>query len=395
MSFKVSYTVILSLLIAQAALGDVILGAPIPLTGPVESLTRQMQKSIDTAVADINAQGGVLGQTLRVIYSDTVCNVDIGVERVTALVRNPNVTALLGPTCSGVTLRTAQSVSIPAGLVALSFASASALITELDDDDHIFRTAVSDARKGAILARLVWDHDIHRIAVSFAEDAYNTGAARSFSTAFEALGGTIVMSQIHEPNAASYARNAQVLSRSADHVAIFAYYGSGGITLLSDILEIGTIATIYGADGMVSDQVLKTLQSKDFRNAHFVSVAFDSSRPAYQRWLETIEDATFDPTSIYVANSFDATYLMALAIEAVGSTDRKLISQGLRAVSGPEGVVIYPGEFSKARDLLAQGQKINYEGASGHVDFDAAGDVSGDIWSNTAGADGWIYSILD
>jgi hypothetical protein len=37
--------------------------------------------------------------------------------------------------------------------------------------------------------------------------------------------------------------------------------------------------------------------------------------------------------------------------------------------------VIKPGEFKKAFELLDQKKDINYEGASGSVDFDANGDV--------------------
>jgi branched-chain amino acid transport system substrate-binding protein len=386
---------VLTLLTIRPVFADVILGAPIAQTGPVESFVARMQQSLDSAVSDINIQGGVLGQPLKIIYADTLCDADVGVEHVTALVNNPNVTALLGPVCSGVTLRTAQSVSIPAGVVALSFASASSLITDLNDNDYIFRTAVSDAYKGAALARLARSHGVENIAVSFASDAYNTGAARAFSEAFESLGGNIVMSQIHEPNAPSYVRNAQVLARRTDNVAIFSYYGAGGLTLLTDILETNDFTAIYGADGMVSAQVLTTLQDATFDNAHFVSAAFDKTRTAYQMWLATIETTAVDHDALYVASSYDAVYLIALAIEAIGSTDRALIRHGLRAVSGPEGTTIYPGEFSKARELLNRGIQINYEGASGRVDFDAAGDVIGPIHSNMATTDGWSVSIVE
>jgi hypothetical protein len=51
------------------------------------------------------------------------------------------------------------------------------------------------------------------------------------------------------------------------------------------------------------------------------------------------------------------------------------IRDQLRAVAGPPGEVIMPGEFAKAAELLKQGRQINYEGAAGSVDFDANGDV--------------------
>jgi branched-chain amino acid transport system substrate-binding protein len=38
-----------------------------------------------------------------------------------------------------------------------------------------------------------------------------------------------------------------------------------------------------------------------------------------------------------------------------------------------------PGEWEKAKALIKAGKEINYEGATGSLDFDAAGDVPGVI----------------
>ncbi len=63
----------------------------------------------------------------------------------------------------------------------------------------------------------------------------------------------------------------------------------------------------------------------------------------------------------------------------VGSDTRDGISAALREVSSAPGETIYPGEWEKAKKLLAEGKDINYEGASGSQEFDAAGDVPGVI----------------
>jgi branched-chain amino acid transport system substrate-binding protein len=38
-----------------------------------------------------------------------------------------------------------------------------------------------------------------------------------------------------------------------------------------------------------------------------------------------------------------------------------------------------PGEWTKAKELIAAGTDIDYEGAGGALDFDEAGDVDGII----------------
>jgi hypothetical protein len=51
-------------------------------------------------------------------------------------------------------------------------------------------------------------------------------------------------------------------------------------------------------------------------------------------------------------------------------------------VANPPGTFVGPGEFEKAFELLKAGKPINYEGASGSVDFDVNGDVTApiEIW---------------
>ena len=87
-----------------------------------------------------------------------------------------------------------------------------------------------------------------------------------------------------------------------------------------------------------------------------------------------------------MAHGYDASFLMALAIEKAGAADRGKIGAALRAVANAPGEVIRPGEWKKAKALIAAGKDINYEGASGNVDFDANGDVGGIYSVNTVSA---------
>jgi branched-chain amino acid transport system substrate-binding protein len=89
-----------------------------------------------------------------------------------------------------------------------------------------------------------------------------------------------------------------------------------------------------------------------------------------------------------VTNSYDAVFLLALAIEKSGSADRDGISAALREIANAPGETILPGEWAKAKELIAAGTDINYEGASGSVEFDDVGDVAGAInyWIIEGGA---------
>ena len=99
----------------------------------------------------------------------------------------------------------------------------------------------------------------------------------------------------------------------------------------------------------------------------------------------------------YTANEYDAAILLALAIEhAGGFSDPTKVRDGMFAVSHgltatPQ--VFGPSQIPEAIAAVAQGQDINYQGASGNVDFTPSGDVVGGfiVWEVVQGQ----YSTYD
>ena len=81
----------------------------------------------------------------------------------------------------------------------------------------------------------------------------------------------------------------------------------------------------------------------------------------------------------FVDQTYDATFMVALAIERAGSADKTKIAAGLRAIASGKGEVIMPGEWAKAKKLIAEGKAITYVGAGGAYVFDVNGDVTGHI----------------
>lgn len=375
------------------AFAEIRVGAPFALSGSVASQAQDMRLGAELAMAQVNQQGGVLGDTYRLNFADTACDPDKGVDVVRQLIQAGAV-AMVGPVCSGVTLRVARSVTIPAGVVLLSVASASSLITNLDDQDLVFRTAPSDALKGTALARVAHEMGVRSVAVSHASDAYNTGVAQVFGEAFKALGGRVTVTQSHEPKQADYQREARAVAAGAGDVALFAYSGSGGVQYLKDVLEQPGVRRVLGTDGLMSKDLASAFSSDQLARMTFVLAAADTEREGYKRWLAMAAGARIKADGAYVANAYDAAFMMALAIEAAGVADKAKVSAGLRAIAGPKGTVIYPGEFAKARALLKQGVRINYDGASGPVDFDAAGDIGGRFSVNRFSNGAWQATLV-
>jgi len=247
---------------ASVATADVNIGNPMAMTGPIPDLVAPMALAVDLAATHINEQGGMFadGQKFNVIRADSACDPTAAVDAVTKLINVSNVSAIVGPVCSGATIAQAESVSIPAGVVTLSVSASSPAITTMESGtDLMFRATASDAYQGAALAELAMQQGIKEIAVSYANDDYNAAIAAVFAEAFTAAGGTVTANEAHEPNKASYRSEVATLGATSDNLALFAYYGSGGITLMRNALETAAFSTFIGADGMLSDEVIEQI----------------------------------------------------------------------------------------------------------------------------------------
>ena len=306
------------------------------------------------------------------------------------LVNVEQVVAIIGPTCSGATNGMSQSVTIPAGVAVLSDTATAPSISELEDNDLVFRVAPSDAYQGRTLAQFAWDAGYRKLAVTYANDDYNAGLAGVFVASFEEMGGTIAGNQLHEPDRASYRSELSTLaSGGAEGLALFAYYGGSGIKILRNSLENGLFGKFLGADGMIDNSVIEQLGADTLRgNIMLSQPAADTEGESYKAFAAAFAAAGHDPAAPYVAYGYDIAFLMALAVEKAGSADRSKIPAALREVANAPGMVIRPGEWMKAKEAIAAGQDINYEGASGAIEFDDNGDVAGVYSRYVVGDDG-------
>jgi len=398
----ISKTTLAAAAIALAApavqAGEVKVGSVGGVTGPIAELVAAIVDGRNLAAKDVNDQGGLFnGDTYRLVLGDSACDPKAGVDAGNKIVNVEQVVAVIGASCSGATNGMVQSVTIPAGVVSVSDSATAPSITDLKDNDLVFRVAPSDAYQGLALAQLVKNSGITKVAMTYANDDYNAGLAAVFAREFAAMGGTVTANQAHEPDKPSYRSELATMAKGgAEALAVFAYYGSSGITIIRNSLENGLFGKFYAADGMFDQSVIDQIGADTLRgNISITQSASDYGDESYKLFAAAFSAGGGNPQAPYVAHGYDASFLMALAIEKAGSADRGKIGAALRAVANAPGEVIRPGEWKKAKALIAAGKDINYEGASGNVDFDKNGDVGGIYSVNTVGADGkWENKLL-
>lgn len=377
-------------LAAGQAMAEMKIGALVPLTGDLQSYGETSLNGIKLAAKHINEQGGVLGGDAQVAVGDTQTTPQVGVDAAQKLVNVEGVSGIVGALSSGVTIPAASSVTSQAGVPQISGASTSPEITTLNDNDFLFRTVPTDAVQGLALSEITNNQGYKKVGVVYINNDYGAGLAEAFSEAYKTAGGEIAGSVAYEKGQASYRGELQRAADGGAEALVLIGYPENGITILRQALEGGYFNKFVLSDGMKAPEIIDSIGA-DYMNGS-VGTAPAAAGEGADLFKQAYE-AEFGelPPKPYIDSAYDATFLLALAAEKAGSNDPKAVRDALRDVANPPGVQVRPGEWEKAKKLLADGQDVDYEGAAGPVNFDKNGDVLG-TYEEWAIEDGKIVS---
>ncbi|MGA9522288.1 MAG: ABC transporter substrate-binding protein [Myxococcaceae bacterium] len=365
------------------------IGAIISLTGNYGALGSERLNGAVLAVEEINKAGGVLGKELELVPRDDGTEPTNAKKIAEDMVRQ-GMPAIIGAAASGSTVAISD-VTIPGQVVSISGSSTSPLITSLQDDGFVNRTCAADALQSRLIAQRARGRGFTKMAVIYAPNAYGEGLANAFNAAFTGLGGTITGMYVAESGQTSYEALLTRAYEGAPESILLITYTVEGVQVIKDYLaKFSDKGTFWWFPDSLADSAFVTaVGPSKFTFGHEGTgpaapkgERYEAFAAAYQaKFGKTPETTSFS------ANYYDATYLLALAIEAAGKAEGPAIRDNLQNVS-MGGESFDAKDFSAAVAELKVGGDINYEGASGSVDLDQFGEPIApyDVWKVQDGA---------
>lgn len=324
-------------------------GSARPITvgaaGPWKEAYGAMNKmGIDLAVEEINARGGVRHRPLEVIEQDDEGQGTRAAQVAADFVANRDLVAVIGHVNSGAMVAAAHVYD--GELPAVATTATSPELTGISR--WTFRVISSDSANGIALARFADQLGRRRAAIIYENNSYGRGLADSFQKAF--AGEIISVDPIPEgksdlePFVSYYGRE------KAD-IIFAAGTDASGLTILREAQREGLHADFLGGDGWTGIVADTALSNGVYVGAPFTA---EDPRPEAQRFVRAFRQKYERVPDGNAALAYDATRLVAAAIEAVGP-DR-----------------------AKIRDWLADlDDKSAFHGVTGDIRFQADGDPVG------------------
>ncbi|MBI2655337.1 ABC transporter substrate-binding protein [Candidatus Woesearchaeota archaeon] len=333
---------------AQAQ-GTYKIGVMYPLTGDGAAYGLPIQRTTKIAIDEINAQGGVNGRKLEVIYEDSKCNPKDGNAAAQKLVNLDKVKVIIGGVCSGETLGAAP-ITEAAKVVLISPSATNPDITNAGD--FVFRLAPSDAFAGVVASNYAFnDLKAKKAAVISETTDYAQGLRKVFKENFAKLGGEIVADETFNPEDTDF--RTQVTKAKAsnpDVIYLVPQTVPKGILLVKQVKEAGVTKQLLTPEVLLGRNTIAE-NAADLEGLIGVEQKFDDKAPKAAAVLGKYKQQANEeaPFPFYMSAAYDAVYLVSDAIAKNG----------------------YDGE--KIRDYLYAVD--GYEGAGGKVTIDGKGDV--------------------
>jgi len=361
---------------ADAHGNSVSLGVILGFTGPIESITPAMGDGAELAMAEVTDSGMLMdGMSVVSVRADSTC-IDSSAANAAAerLITSDGVAGIVGADCSGVTTSILTNVALPNGMVMISPSATSPALSTIEDNGLFFRTAPSDARQGVVMSDIIMERGITEVAVTYTNNDYGQGLADSFQAAFEGMGGTVTLVAAHEDGRADYsAEVGSLASAGGEALVVAGYVDQGGSGVIQAALDTGAFDTFVFPDGMVSQALVDNFGS-DIDGSFGQNPGTDSEGATIYQSMA--EEAGFDGTSPFSAESYDAAALILLAMQAAGSTAPADYAAEIMNVANAPGTPILPGQLGMALEMIANGEDIDYVGASA-VELIGGGESAG------------------
>ena len=340
----------------------------LPFTGPSAGFGANAELAVLLATEQINAAGGVLGKQISLVEGDEFAKPDQGFTAEGRVLAVPDLLGVIGPQDTHLIDSIAPQVKDLGVVTLLPGLSSQPQLSATSP--QWFQLSPSPSILGCALGQRLFDDGLHQVGIVYSDDRFASEFAMAAADRYKVLsredavlyptaglssddvlklvrtqGTSKLALALSAAEAAKLVGGARSLQLGVDRW----YFGPqvSNDSFLSNVVPSWVEGMVGVTDSLPTD-------SADFA-AHFTS-----------RW-----------TDVPLTNSYfyyDAMAILALAIEsasaAVGGTPSAAdVRSHLASVAKPPGEVITWRTLAHGLELVRQGMDVNYQGASGSLDF--------------------------
>ncbi len=321
--------------VAMAEGNAIRIGVVTPISGTYAGIGQQVTWGLDMAAAEINANGGIMGRQIELVYEDSEANPAVAVQKAEKLYTSENVDFLTGTVNSGATLAVGQ-VAERAGKLLATTVSFSDAITGNKCSPNVFRVNARAGQQSAALAAWV-KQEKPGAKIFYLGPDYEMG--RSTVAAFKEnaeLVGAESVGEVFAPlDSKDYSQYFGRVRSARPEVLYTSVAGNDTVRLFTQMKDFGVLdgLTVLGASGTVTGQNIGAIgdAAEGFITGVGYSPLIDS--PENKAFVEKFNAENGADPDLYGADSYGILFAYKAAVEAAGSIETDAVRAALEGLT--------------------------------------------------------------
>ncbi|MCI8388867.1 MAG: ABC transporter substrate-binding protein [Clostridiales bacterium] len=330
----------------------IVLGGIGPVTGTASTYGTSVRNAMQIAIDEINANGGVNGVKLAMIFQDDEAD---GTKAKSAYetLMDKGMDILIGAVTSGASVAL-NDLTAKDGILQIT---PSASQIEAAQNPNSFRVCFTDPLQGIAMAEYAYQTlGYKKVAIIHNhDDDYSTGMYQAFVERYKELGGTISEDVSFSKDASDFSAQMTKIAASDAEFLYMPIYAEKAAQIVITANEKGVNLPLVGGDGL--DGILEYLtgdNAKLVEGLIFLTPFVSTDEAAnVKAFTETYTKKYGKAPDQFAADAYDAVYLAKLALEKAGVTSPDAINNAA---------------------LIAAMTEIELDGLTGKMTFDANGE---------------------
>jgi branched-chain amino acid transport system substrate-binding protein len=336
--------------------GEIVIGAAVAKTGLLNFTDVPGLAAAEVAVDNINADGGVDGQQLRLISADTKSDRAIAPQVALELIDQGAEVLLV--TCDFDYGAPAALAAQEKGVLSMSLCAGEPRFGPEGIGKLAFSAGVATNGEGAAAAQFARD-ELGAQTAYLLEDptlVYDQYWVSAFEDSFTELGGEVLGKDTFEnsdPSIASQITRIRGLSQEPDVIGMCSY-PPGGASAVKQIRAAGIEAPFVSCVAMDGDYWTEAVPNlNDFYTTSYGSVNGDDENEDANQILADVKSAGDAPATSHYLEGYTSVELLAEGIEQAGTTDGEELAAAMEAFDGVEvtlGQITFTEQYHVPQD---------------------------------------------
>jgi len=356
--------------------GVVNIGLILPLSGDLATHGLENLEGSKFGVVEFNKHLEEIGApwTLKMTSEDSATSPVIALEKLTAL-NAKGIKMIVGPETSS-NIRNMKGYSDANNMLLVSCCSSAPALAI--PNDSVYRLVPDDSNQGTALSKLLQHEGIEVLVPIWRADTWGDGLSAATTSSFEKRGGIIDEGVRYFPESPEFSVSTSILAEKVQ--GYVEEYGKDKVGVLflgfAEILQFIQSASEHeilddvrwfgpGANTKEHKLIDDPIGLKFSTNVQFTTVQFAASKitdtgdvnPIYEKVQDHLTETLGTAPNSFVLSSYDAVWIIGLAILETQSTDVTTIKSVISNVAENYSGAIGPTILNEAGDLA----QANYE----------------------------------